>query len=66
MEQNETIFFKQVLIFSAIIFAAIGLSYAATYYKEDLKRLGLQAATAANESGKAFGALMTEDLDPNP
>ena len=65
MEQSETIFFKQVLIFSAIIFAAIGLSYAVNFYKDDIKAIGLKAAAAANESGKAFGEIMTEDLDPD-
>ncbi len=62
---GDTTLVKQLLIFSAILIASISLSFLATYFKSDLKALAQKAAAGAVDNGKAFGTLMTEDLDPD-
>jgi len=63
-ESDNQMFFRQLLIFTAIIISAVAISYVANLYRQDLKKIGLKAAAAATENGKAIKALMTEDLDP--
>ncbi len=65
MKDNETILYKQLFIFSSIIFLTLALSYVINIYKDDLKLLTQSAAAAAQDSGRAFGSLMTEELDPD-
>ena len=65
MEPKSTNFNSQLLIFFAIILSALALTFLASYFKDDLKKLGLKAAAAAQDSGKAFKDIMTEDLDPD-
>ena len=65
MEHNEASFFKQLLIFSAILVSSVTLAYLAQRYHSQLQTFAQKAAAAGAENGKAFGALMTEDLDPD-
>ena len=65
MKSDDQMFFRQLMIFTLIIVVAVSLSFLANLYKQDLIKVGQKAAAAANENGKAFKTLMTEDLDPD-
>ena len=63
MQNDDTMLYKQLFIFSTILFFALGLTLVLSYYKEDFKKAAQNAAAAANEAGKGFKVLMTEDLN---
>jgi len=64
MNQSDSILLKQLAIFMAILAVSLGLTYLAHLYSDEIKAFAQNAAVAANESGKAFSEIMTEDLDP--
>ncbi len=65
MQGGDITFSKQLLIFSAILIVSLSLLFWVRYFKDDIASLAQKAAAGAAENGKAFGELMTEDLDPD-
>ncbi len=62
---QTTTLYKQILIFTTIILGAISLALLISLNEDKIKSFTQKAAATAAEGGKAFGTLLTEDLDPD-
>lgn len=65
MGNDDTQLYKQLFIFSSIIFFVLSIAFVLKYYKGDFKKVAQSASAAANEAGKGFKELLTEDLSAN-
>ena len=63
--KEEVLLYKQLFIFSSILFVALALSFVFKYQRDKIGQVTQKAAAAANKAGQAFGDVMTEDLNAN-